>query len=328
MFLLRTGFAIAILTLVASCSANNAANSTPKETQTTQENNQVVAENRQSNNSQTASSSQTQPVAVENTTTNNSQTIASSKTQPVAVESTKSNNSQTIASSKTQPVAVENTTTNNSQTISSAKTQPVAVENTTTNNSQTIASAKPKSESLEDTLIIPGKRFGSVNSKTTRTDLAQIFGESNLKDDIILQAEGTVSVPATKVNEGTKRSFVVFWKDETRQKISYLKSFGSEWKTPEGIGSGTSLKELRQKLGEFKLFGLAWDYGGFVNLEGTKLSQYKGKLSLTVDADENTFGKFPKEFAAVSGDREFSSTNPNFEPLNIRVNQVTVNFDE
>lgn len=286
MFLLRTGFAIAILTLVASCSANNAANSTQQETQTTKENN------------------------------------------PVVVENTQSNNSQTISSSKTQTVAVENTQSNNLQTASSSKTQPVAVENTQSNNSQIIASAKPKSDSLQDTLIIPGKRVGAVTSGTTRTDLVQIFGESNLKDDTILQAEGTVSVPATIVNEGTKRSFVVFWKDDTRQKISYLKGFGSEWKTPEGIGSGTSLKELRQKLGEFKLSGLGWDYGGFVNLEGTKLSQYKGKMSLRVDADENTFGKFPKEFGAVSGDRELSSTNPNFQPLNIRVYQVTVNFDE
>ena len=244
MFLFRAGFAIAILTLVASCSTNNAANSVQNETQTTQENN------------------------------------------------------------------------------------PVAVENTQLNDSQIIASAKPKSDSLQDTLIIPGKRVGAVTSKTTRTDLAQIFGESNLKDDTILQAEGTVSVPATIVNSDTKRSFVVFWQDETRQKISYLKGFGSEWKTPEGIGFGTSLKELRQKLGEFKLTGLGWDYGGLINLEGTKLSQYKGKISLTVAAEENISGKFPKEYTAVSGDQELSSTNANFESLNIQVYQVTVTFDE
>lgn len=213
------------------------------------------------------------------------------------------------------PLAVEKTKTGNSQTDSSQK-QVVAVENN-------------KSDAVKDTLIIPGLRVGPVTSETTRADLVKIFGESNLKDDTILQAEGTVSVPATIVNSGTKRTFAVFWKDDTRKEILYLKGFGDAWKTPEGIGVGTTLKELRSHLGEFKLTGFGWDYGGLVNLQNTKLSKYRGKLSLTLDpADEIVYGKYPKEYRAVSGDIELSSTNPNLELLDVRVYQMTVNFGD
>lgn len=213
----------------------------------------------------------------------------------------------------------------------SVPSNPVQKENSqaVTQPSNPVAVEKNKSDAVNNTLIIPGKRVGAVTSETTRADLVKIFGESNLKDETILQAEGTVSVPATKVNSGTERSFIVFWKDDTRNKIQYIKGFGSQWKTPEGIGVGTSLQELRQKLGEFKLTGFGWDYGGFVNLESTKLSEYQGKLSLKLDpADENVYGKYPKQYGSVSGDRELSSTNPNLEPLDVRVYQMIVNFGE
>ncbi len=254
-------------------------------------------------------------------------TQTTQSTSPVPVKNTQSNNPQTSSSSQKQSVTVENTQSDNPQTSSSSQKEPVTAENTQSNNPQTIASAKSKSDLLEDTLIIPGKRVGPVTSQTTRADLVKIFGESNLKDETILQAEGTVSVPATTINSDTKRSFTIFWKDDTRKKIVYISGFGSEWKTPEAISVGTSFQELRQKLGEFKLTGLGWDYGGFINLEGTKLSKYKGKLSLRV-AEERVSEKYEKQSIAVSGDQELSSTNPNFEPLDIQVYQITVNFAE
>lgn len=182
---------------------------------------------------------------------------------------------------------------------------------------------------VNDDFIVPGTRIGLITADTTRADLVEFYGETNLKDETILQAEGTISVPATKVKEGTPSALTIFWKDDTRNKIEYIKGFGSQWKTSEGIGVGTTLKELRQKLGEFKLNGFGWDYGGLVNLEGTKLSEYQGKLSLRLDpADENAYGKYPKQYGSVSGDIELSSTNPNLEPLDVRVYQMTVNFGE
>jgi hypothetical protein len=246
-------------------------------------------------------------------------TVNSVSSNPVQEEAQASNpvtveKSQTANLPQNQPVAANNSTqTNNSQTNSS-QNQPVAVDNS-------------QSQSVNDTLIIPGKRVGLITAKTTRADLVELYGENNLKDEVILQAEGTVSVPATNVNPGTPGALTIFWKDQSRNKILYIKGFGRQWKTLEGLGPGTSIEALREVLGEFKLTGFGWDYGGLVNLEGTKLSKYKGKLSLTLNpSDDNAYGKYPKQYEAVSGDRELSSSNPNLEPLDVRIYSMTVNF--
>ena len=203
------------------------------------------------------------------------------------------------------------------------------VVSTKKSTSEENVTATPKADykngSLKDTLIIPGKRVGQVTQKTTREDLVKIFGESRLTDEIISGPEGMGKIPVTKVNLGTGRSFTVNW-DENRQKIKYINNLGPEWKTPEGINVGTSLEQLQQILGEFKLTGLQWDNAGYVKLENTKLSKYQGKLSINVDAAENAYNKFPKQYQQVIGDQILSSANPNWKNLNIRVSRITVQF--
>ncbi|MEM6403306.1 MAG: hypothetical protein AAF757_24270 [Cyanobacteria bacterium P01_D01_bin.116] len=185
-----------------------------------------------------------------------------------------------------------------------------------------------KSDKLNNTLIIPGKQVGSVTSKTTRADLVKMFGESKLKDDVFLEDEGTISVPVTKVNLGGEKYFTVAWEEDTREKLLYVRDFGSAWKIPEGIGVGTSFQELQKTLGDFKLTGLGWGYGGFINLETTNLSKYQGLLSLKLAPDEKAIEENSQQHEAVLGDRELSSTNPNWQPLKIKVSQMTVHFSE
>ncbi|MDY6896969.1 MAG: hypothetical protein SWZ49_02690 [Cyanobacteriota bacterium] len=185
-----------------------------------------------------------------------------------------------------------------------------------------------QSDKLNSTLIIPGKQVGEVTSQTTRADLVEMFGESKLKDDVLLEDGGTISVPVTKVNLDDGKSFTVAWEEDNREKLLYVRDFGSAWKTPEGIGVGTSFQELRKKLGDFKLTGLGWNYGGFINLETTKLSEYQGLLSLKLAPNEEAIKKNPQQHEAVLGDRELSSTNPNWQSLEMKVSQMTVHFDE
>ena len=185
-----------------------------------------------------------------------------------------------------------------------------------------------KSDILNNTLIVPGKSVGAVTAKTTRADLVKIFGESKLKDDVVLEDEGTISVPVTKVNLGGEKYFTVAWEEDTRETLLYVRDFGSAWKTPEGIHVRTTFKELQEKLGDFKLTGLGWDYGGFINLETTKLSDYQGLLSLKVAPGEEAIKKYAQQYEAVLSDRELSSTNPNWQPLDLKVSQMTVHFDE
>lgn len=177
---------------------------------------------------------------------------------------------------------------------------------------------------LKDTLIVPGERVGPVTSKTTRKDLAKIFGASRLVDKTIPGAEGIGSYAATQVNLSGDRSFLIVWSDKTRTKPLDVRDLGKAWKTREGIGVGTPLSELRQKLGNFKLFGLSWDYGGTVLLESSKLSRYQGKMILRVDAAANAGEKYPNDYRAVSGDGTFSSSDRHWKRLGIRVSQIIV----
>ncbi|MEH2022510.1 hypothetical protein [Nostoc sp.] len=179
-----------------------------------------------------------------------------------------------------------------------------------------------KSQPLKDTLIVPGERVGPITRKTTKQDLVKLFGGSHLVDKTISGAEGIGSFAATQVNLNQGRSLLVVWSDNTRTKPLDVRNLGSAWKTREGIGVGTPLNELRKKLGDFKLYGLAWDYGGTILLDGSKLSRYQGKLILRVDAAANASEKFPNDYQSVSGDGTFSSTNPHWKPLGIRLAEI------
>ncbi|MBH8564560.1 hypothetical protein I8748_20630 [Nostoc sp. CENA67] len=181
-----------------------------------------------------------------------------------------------------------------------------------------------KSQPLTDTLIVPGERVGPVTRNTTRQDLVKLFGASRLVDKTISGAEGIGSFAATQINLNQGRALLVVWTDKTRTKPSDVRNLGSAWKTREGIGVGTSLSELRQKLGNFKLFGLGWDYGGTILLDSSRLSRYQGKLILRVNAAANAAEKYPNDYTAVSGDRTFYASNPHWQPLGIKLAEIIV----
>ncbi|MEH2433354.1 MAG: hypothetical protein V7K25_03725 [Nostoc sp.] len=176
----------------------------------------------------------------------------------------------------------------------------------------------------KDTLIVPGERIGPITRKTTKQDLAKLFGASHLVDKTISGPEGMGSFAATQVNLNQGRSLLVVWSDNTRTKPLDVRNLGSAWKTREGIGVGTPLSELRKKLGDFKLYGLAWDYGGTILLDSSRLSRDQGKLILRVDTAPNASEKFPNDYQAVSGDGTFSSSNRHWKPLGIRLAEIIV----
>ena len=196
---------------------------------------------------------------------------------------------------------------------------PVAIAN---NSPAPITVAQ--SVNLRDTLIIPGERVGPVTRNTTRRDLTRLFGESRLRDKTIPGPEGIGTFAATEVNLGRERSFTVVWNNSARTQVGNVRNFGTAWKTREGIGVGTSLAELRRILGEFQITGLGWDYGGTVLFERTRLARYQGGLTLVVDAAPDVAQRFPNNYQAVSGDSLFSSNNPNWQRLGIKVAAMTV----
>lgn len=180
-----------------------------------------------------------------------------------------------------------------------------------------------KAETVSGTLVIPGERVGPVTRNTTRQDLAKRFGEARLKDQPVNIGEGYTE-PGTRVDLGPELSFNVVWADKSRTKPKEIRNLGSKWRTPQGIGVGTSFAQLQQKLGPFKLYGFAWDYGGTVVLEGTKLAKYKDLLILRLRTAPNAAQRSPSHFRAVMGDRQFSSNNPHLPPLKPEVGEMIV----
>ncbi|MBW4453394.1 MAG: hypothetical protein KME55_12220 [Nostoc indistinguendum CM1-VF10] len=199
-------------------------------------------------------------------------------------------------------------------------TNPVVALPQKTNQPPTDARSQP----LKDTLIVPGERVGPITRTTTKQDLVKLFGASRLVDKTISGPEGMGSFAATQVNLNQGRSLLVVWSDNTRTKPVDVRNLGSAWKTREGIGIGTELSELRKKLGNFKLYGLAWDYGGTILLDSSKLSSYQRKLILRVDTAPNAAQKYANDYKAVSGDRTFSSSNPHWKSLGIRLAEIIV----
>jgi hypothetical protein len=131
------------------------------------------------------------------------------------------------------------------------------------NSSLTLAQANYS----KDNLVIPGERVGPVTRNTTRQQLSKLFGESRLTDKSEFNHYENQKITYTEVKLSGNRSFTVVWSDNTRTKPVQIHNLGSAWKTPEGIGMGTSLSELRRKLGEFQLYGLGWQYSGLMVLE-------------------------------------------------------------
>lgn len=187
-----------------------------------------------------------------------------------------------------------------------------------------VAQAQPAS--ALDLTIIPRVRVGAIAATTTYADLVRLFGADNLSDREFNLGEGFMQ-PATRVELGEGRSLTVIWEDASRTQVLGVGELGAEWKTPEGIGIGTSLQELQDILGSFQLAGFEWDYAGAILLDGTKLEKYQGWLYLQVLPDAAIAEEFAQDYQAVVGDELFDSTNPHMQALNPTVQRAIVQLE-
>jgi hypothetical protein len=179
---------------------------------------------------------------------------------------------------------------------------------------------------LPDTKIIPGERVGPITSTTTRQELAEQFGETRLTDEEINIGEGFTE-SGTRVNLGPEYSFTVIWTDATQSRPLEVRNLGTAWETPQGIGIGTSFSELQQVLGNFELYGFAWDYGGTVLLDGTQLAEYAPFLIMRVQPASNVETQNTADYQAVTGDTVYASSNPHFQALNLTVEEMIVGLN-
>jgi hypothetical protein len=187
----------------------------------------------------------------------------------------------------------------------------------------TEAAMSAQSAVAEDRTIIPGERVGPITSTTSRADLAEIYGEGVLNDQPIPMGEGTTE-PGTVVELGPEDHFSVVWADDSQTEPLLVKDFGPAWQTPEGLGVGVPYDKLESELGNFKLYGFAWDYQGSLDLQGSQLDKYHGNLLLRVSPSETAMKEHADAYQAVMGDTLYESNNPNLDPLELSVYEMTV----
>lgn len=177
-----------------------------------------------------------------------------------------------------------------------------------------------------DGLVIPGERVGPVTAQTSRADLANFYGEAALSDRPISLGEGSTEV-GTVVNPGTDHQFAVVWDDAAQSRPRLIKDFGPAWQIPEGLGVGAPYAAVRSVLGDFDLYGFAWDYGGTIVLKGTTLAQYDNMLWLRLAPSDNAIAAHLKAYEAMMGDGIFASSDPNLVVLDPSVYEMVMSFN-
>ncbi|TVQ08438.1 MAG: hypothetical protein EA368_11995 [Leptolyngbya sp. DLM2.Bin27] len=177
-----------------------------------------------------------------------------------------------------------------------------------------------------DQQVIPGERVGPVTAQTSRADLAAIYGEAALQDADIHMGEGFTEA-GTVVNPGTDQQFAVVWQDATRRdRPTLARDFGPTWRTPEGLGVGVAYPQVKATLGDFQIYGFAWDYGGTIRLKDSQLDHYNDYLVLRMAPAQGAVDAHREAYESVMGDQLFDGDTPALDQLDLSVQDMVVYF--
>jgi len=125
--------------------------------------------------------------------------------------------------------------------------------------------------------VVPGQEFGALTPATKHADLVRVFGAANVHQSRVYCAEGSCDVPGTTVVvPGCPDTLEVFWEDTvtlSRPSVvtaavslgQYGDSVRGCWRTEQGLGIGTTLRELEGfNATPFQVAPLGeWDYAGY-----------------------------------------------------------------
>jgi hypothetical protein len=182
-----------------------------------------------------------------------------------------------------------------------------------------------------DWIVVPGLRVGPITASSSIDDLRKAFGGSAVVNKDIDIGEG-MTEPGTDIYEKIPgKRLAVLWKDKkpTKVIICYQLLQGDcAWRTADGIGFNTSLKELERQNGRaFKLLGFGWDYSGTVfDWEGGNLKALAKGLIIRLTPDET--GNSSEEYQTLLGEGQFSSSLPAMKKLNPKVYAMEMEFPQ
>ena len=164
-----------------------------------------------------------------------------------------------------------------------------------------------------DSRFICPHRLGAIDASTTRAMLDSLF--TPVRDDS-MSVEGDY-MPITVINAGKPDSAVVIWNSERRDKVQSLVKLGAAWRTPEGLGVGSSLDDIVRAIGAVQVMGFGWDYGGTVMLNGTRLENSGIFFRTAPTAGDPAAAK-------IQGDKPFAANDAGVRALKPVVRAVDI----
>lgn len=146
--------------------------------------------------------------------------------------------------------------------------------------------------------------------------------------------EGTFAMATVLFPRDQARRAVITWMvhEKRRRPATVRVSVGTQWKTPQGIGLGTSLKTVERINGRpFTLAGFGWDYEGTsLDFQGGALDGGPCRLILRfspVAADDAAAQAMGPMLAALTGDGEFRSDDPGMQAVDPVVYEMVLQWD-
>lgn len=180
----------------------------------------------------------------------------------------------------------------------------------------------PARPDVNDTTLLPGDRVGLIVKEMNLEKLQAVYGEKTCRNTSITLEDGTVEA-ATRLQRGAADSATVVWWDASRASVKEVRDLGKAWRTPEGVGVGSTLEELEAALGPFKLYGFGWDYAGTVSLEGTRYHRYRNRLFIRLAPSKRD----PERITRASGDRLYDSSEPEMKAVAPVVAELVISLD-
>ena len=179
---------------------------------------------------------------------------------------------------------------------------------------------------LQNRTCVPGIQVGPIIASSTEADIVRIFGEKNVvRQELREQQEDIEPQSVSIVFEDKPDQLLIRWATGLAYKqiaSVYISGDGATWRTPEGIGIGSTLDDLVRTNGrDFDFYGLEWDNSGMSS--SWKGGQINKNLIVYLVAN-NPDAIFAK--GGPIGDKIYSSSLPLSKEAKLEVGGILIKF--
>ena len=177
-----------------------------------------------------------------------------------------------------------------------------------------------------DRNIIPNERVGLITSSTTKSALNKLYDKGNIREYVVFSYEDFDIKGTEVIFDNTADNITIEWNDgNLTPKIIRIKNPNSNWKTKEGVGIGSTIKEVEKANGKpFTIYGYEID----AYLAGTVKNWNSGNLQ-GLNLQFKITKEIPVEvYMEMMGDRGILSNNPLLEKAGLQVENITVGFNK